>query len=232
MLFRKKPAPEIPTEIGGVRVKPSARARRMALRVESRSGEVVLTWPPRGVSQKSALRFIEQNRQWIARQQEKRVSHRPLMAGDRISILGQDCVIVHQAGRGVSRLADGHLVVHGRPEYLTRRVRDFLKGIAAQTLPLRAAEKAVQLNLAPKAVRVADPMARWGSCGPDGRIMFSWRLVLAPPEVMDYVVAHEVAHRIHLNHSEKFWALCFSLCDEGAKSRRWLKENGAALMRL
>lgn len=237
MLWRKKAAPEKgknppPAEIGGVRVRPSARARRLALRVEARSGEVVLTWPRHGVSQKSALRFVEQNEGWIARHRQKHAPRRPLAAGDKISVLGQDCVIEHKPGRGVTRLENGILTVHGRPEHLPRRVRDFLKVEALRVLSSSLTEKSALLDLKPSAVRIADPRTRWGSCGPDGKIMFSWRLLLAPPAVMDYVVAHEVAHRIHLNHSQKFWALCFSLCAEGAKSRRWLKDNGAELMRL
>ena len=75
-----------------------------------------------------------------------------------------------------------------------------------------------------------DPKTRWGSCAPDGSMMFSWRLILAPPDVLDYVVAHEVAHRIHMNHSPKFWALCASLTADAGEAKRWLKKNGHALM--
>jgi predicted metal-dependent hydrolase len=124
----------------------------------------------------------------------------------------------------------GHLIIHCRPEYLSRRVKDFLKEKAREVLEDVVGEKLSDINKKNVGIRVIDPKTRWGSCAPDGQMMFSWRLILAPPQVLDYVVAHEVAHRIHMNHSRKFWALCASLTEDAGASRRWLKANGNALM--
>lgn len=238
MLFRQKPrdkaAPVFPDEIGGVRLRASARARRMALRVETRTGDVVLTWPqsramgPKGMA--AALAFIEQNRGWIAKHQARKPAPLAVADGAVVTVLGREYRIVHAAGRGLARFDGETIVLHGQAEHLARRLRDFLKKEAAQMLQARAAQKAAALNLRPSPVRVIDPKSRWGSCAPDGSLMFSWRLILCPEAVMDYVVAHEVAHRIHMNHSRRFWALCLSLCDNGAASRRWLKVNGAQVM--
>ncbi len=227
--FRRAPEPA-PAEISGIRVRVSTRARRMSLRVEARSGDIVLTWPKRGASQKGALRFIDENRDWIARQRAVRVPRKSFGAGDTISILGHDYVVEHRAGRGITRIDGGSLIVHGDPLHASRRIRDFIKKEALALLSERTAEKCRRLGLKPSVVRVIDPRTRWGSCGPDGRIMFSWRLMLAPENVLDYVVAHEVAHLVHMDHSRKFWALCLSLCDDGVASRRWLKKNGQQLM--
>ncbi len=227
-LKRRKPV-IVPEEIGGVRVRTHARARRFSLRVDRKLGDVVLTWP-RGGSEGAALRFIGENRDWIARHRSTLAPPKNFAEGDVISVYGRDFTIVRNDGRGVTRLEDDRLVVHGRPEHLPRRVRDFLKNTARDVLEDLAAQKQDKLGLQPHPVTIRDPKARWGSCGPDGRIMFSWRLILAPPVVLDYVVAHEVAHRVHLNHSRKFWTLCAELAEDAMAGKKWLRKHGHAVM--
>lgn len=221
----------IPADLGGVRVKPSPRARRLSLRVDMRQGDVVLCWPLRSrISAEKALRFIAENQGWINSQRNSAVAYRPFMAGATVPVAGVDHLIEHRPGRGVTRLEEGKLVVYGRPEHLNRRVRDFLKEEAERVLQTLSNDKAAALGLTPVAVRILDPKSRWGSCGPDGKIMYSWRLLLAPYEVMDYVVAHEVAHRLHHNHGRKFWALCAELAAADYKScRLWLRRNAQLL---
>ncbi len=227
MFFKSKTIP--PAEIAGIRVRPSMRARRMSLRVEARSGEVVLVFPKRG-SEKSALRFIAQNRDWIEKQLLKKPAAQKIVPGASLSLLGRAYSVEHKPGRGVTRIEGGRIIVHGDPAHMQRRLRDFLKKEAARVLTALTFEKTAALGLKMTSIRVIDPRTRWGSCGADGRLMFSWRLILAPEAVMDYVVAHEVAHRIHMNHSKKFWALCATLTPDAAHSRRWLKTHGPRLM--
>ncbi|TAL34808.1 MAG: M48 family peptidase [Alphaproteobacteria bacterium] len=234
MLFRLKQRltkPPIPLDIGGVRVKPSSRARRFSLRVDAKAGDVVFTWPLKSrVSLERAQRFVETHRGWIEDQRRKSADAIPFAPGATLHIAGAPCVIEHAPGRGLTRLEEGRIVVHGQPEHLPRRVKDFLKNEAMRALKRLSDEKASTLGLPPAPVRILDPKTRWGSCGPDGKLMYSWRLLLAPPEVMDYVVAHEVAHRVHLNHSRRFWALCAGLTADAAASRRWLRQNGRRLL--
>lgn len=246
MLFFKSasrtPAPQapVPTEIAGVPVRVSTRARRMSLRVEAKTGQVVLTVPQRknwtAKMQAAAQSFVADNRDWIAKQAGAAAAAEKidLVPGTVLEILGEPVTLVHLPGRGITRRDGGQLIVCGQPEYFARRVRDYLKTLALDTLSAATHEKARRLGLPPRDVTVRDPASRWGSCGPDGRIMYSWRLVLAPPVVMDYVVAHEVAHRVHLDHSRAFWRLCLSLCDtgEGLAAKRWLKRHGATVMRV
>jgi hypothetical protein len=229
MFLKKKTA--VPLEISGIRVRLSTRARRMSLRIEARSGEIVLVFPPRG-SEKNAARFIESNRSWIEKQKAKKsiLPRQKIASGTTLSILGQTYIVEHVSGRGLTRIMNGKIIVHGDLAHLQRRLHDFLKSEATRILTAATAEKTAVLGLKMAEVRLRDPKTRWGSCGPDGRIMFSWRLILAPPAVMDYVVAHEVAHRIHMNHSRKFWTLCASLTTKAAESRRWLKTNSHLLM--
>jgi predicted metal-dependent hydrolase len=225
----RKKAQKLPLEIAGVRVRSSRRARRLALHMDMKAGEIVLTWPV-GMPQQKALRFVENNRDWIASRRERLPRPRPFTEGDRISIHGAEYVISPRAGRGVTHLADGKLIVYGQPEHLSRRVRNFLKEKAREVTTAAAAGKLARLGLAPKEIRILDPKTRWGSCSPDGRLMFSWRLILAPPVVMDYIVAHEAAHRVHMNHGRKFWALCVSLAEDAEAARKWLKSHGNAIM--
>lgn len=204
----------------------------MGLRVEARSGEIVFTWPLRSrhITQEKALRFIEENRGWIAKQAAQAAPPVLFAPGTVLKVAGVPCVIQQGEGRGLTRIENSSLIVHGRPEHLPRRVRDYLKATAQETLTRLTHEKSRALGLKPVPVRILDPKTRWGSCGPDGRIMYSWRLLLAPYEVMDYVVAHEVAHRVHLNHSRKFWRLCLELAPQSVTARRWLRQNGRQLL--
>jgi len=239
MLFRRKkptdsltaPKGTIPLDLGGLPVRPSPRARRMGLRVEARTGDVVFTWPLKGrISVERALKFIEENRGWIERQQSRKTPAQPFAPGTVLTVAGVPVTIHPAGGRGLTRIEGNVLLVHGQPEHVSRRVKDFLKKEALATLQRLTDEKSVSLKLKPLAIRILDPRSRWGSCGPDGRIMYSWRLILAPVQVMDYVVAHEVAHRIHLNHSRRFWALCASLTADASGSRHWLRQQGRLLM--
>lgn len=227
--MRKAAAPIPPADIDGVRVVPNGRARRLSLRVDAKLGDVVLTWPKR-TSLKSAERFVRDNKDWIEKHRAKLTPARQFAAGDAVSVGGKTYTIRHETGRGLARLAGDALVVHGDAAHIHRRVRDFLKAEALRQLSALSHEKSAALGLKPSSVRVLDPKSRWGSCGADGRLMYSWRLILAPADVMDYLVAHEVAHRVHMNHGPAFWRLCASLTTNAKASRHWLNEHGKTLM--
>lgn len=226
--LQKRPV-AAPAEVAGIRVKASARARRLTLRLDAKEGDIVLVWP-RGMTEGKAARFVERNRDWIEQHRRKAVPRRTFTAGDVISVYGRAFTITRREGRGIAALEEDRLVIHCRPEHLHRRVKDFLKEAARDVLAELAAQKQDRLSLQPKEIRVVDPRTRWGSCSHDGRLMFSWRLILAPPAVLDYLVAHEVAHRLHMNHGRKFWTLCASLTEDAAAARRWLRKNGNLLM--
>ncbi len=149
-----------------------------------------------------------------------------------VPVLGVDHVIRHAAGfRGATHRGANEIRVGGEPEFVARRVRDFLIKESRDELARRAKTKASVIGKRVAAVTVRDTRSRWGSCASSGRLSFSWRLILTPEPVFDYVVAHEVAHLREMNHSARFWALVATLTPEVEVPRAWLKANGARLLR-
>ena len=228
-ILKSKSTAKPPAEILGIPVRFSVRARRMALRLDAKSGEIVLTWP-KGASERAAAKFIEENREWIEKNRSKIKSRQVFYHGSIICVYGSEYEIKHIPGRGISRFEENYLVVHGQAEHLSRRVKDFLKQHAKEVLAGVVAEKLARIERKASVIKVVDPKTRWGSCGPDGVLMFSWRLILMPPAVLDYLAAHEVAHRVHMNHSAHFWELCSQLTEDAGAARRWIKKHGTAIM--
>jgi predicted metal-dependent hydrolase len=209
----------------------SARARRASLRVDPARRRIVLTAPLR-MARGTAVRFAESQAGWIAARLKRLPIPRPFADGAEVPVFGAPHLVRHRPGaRGTVWLEDGEIHVAGRAEHLPRRLRDWLTAhLRTRLVPLVHA-KAAEVERAPKRITVRDSRSRWGSCGPDATMSFSWRLVFAPPEVLDYLVAHEVAHLVHLNHGPRFWALARRLTAgpiEGPQA--WLRANGEALL--
>jgi hypothetical protein len=212
-------------------VRRNPRARRLTLRLDQASGAAQLSLP-RGVALAEGLNFARSRSDWIRAQLETLPPRVTFAAGAQVPYLGDAHVIRHAPGarRGVWREA-GTIWVSGFAEHLARRATDFFKGEARRELSERARDKAAGIGRQVSRVSIRDTRSRWGSCSSDGELNFSWRLILAPEAVLDYVVAHEVAHLVHLNHGPRFWALVATLTAEVAGPRRWLRENGGALLR-
>jgi predicted metal-dependent hydrolase len=203
----------------------------MSLRIDPREGSVIVTLPPRAaVSAGRALLMAHAG--WVA----ERLALLPvavvLQDGAEVPLDGRAIRVRHVPGARGTRLLGDELLVSGAVEFLPRRVIDFLRAEARRRLAAAALQKAAQHGLAARRVVVKDTRSRWGSCTPDGTLMFSWRLVMAPPEVQDYVVAHEVAHLRHMDHSARFWTLVEALTPHRARAMRWLEKGGAGLMRI
>jgi predicted metal-dependent hydrolase len=209
----------------------SVRARRVSLRVDSARRCILLTAPKR-MPFDVALRFAEAQAGWIAARLKRLPARQPFIDGAHVPLFGVPHRLRHRPDmRGTVWLEAGEIHVAGQAEHLARRLRDWLTAeIRRQLMPLVHA-KAARVERPVKSVSVRDSRTRWGSCGPDGGLSFSWRLVLAPPEVLDYLVAHEVAHLVHKNHGPRFWALAERLCDGPMDPpRAWLKANGETLL--
>jgi hypothetical protein len=141
---------------------------------------------------------------------------------------------VHEPGRrGTVEVAavegEPALIVHGERRHLSRRLADFLKREARRDIEALVARHAGAVGRPARAIRYRDTTSRWGSCTADGVLSFSWRIMMAPPAVIDYLVAHEVAHLREMNHGPKFWSLCRTLCPRTDEAKTWLKRNGGAL---
>lgn len=209
----------------------SPRARRLTLRLDSGSGQVLVV-APRSVAVAEVARFVTRHADWIRRRLAALPPHRPFADGAMVPYLGVEHVVRHDPGRRrpVER-ADGIFHVGGRAEHLARRLGDHLKAEAGRELSARALDKAAAIGRRVTGVTVRDTRSRWGSCSAAGRLSFSWRLILAPEPVLDYVVAHEVGHLAEMNHGPRFWALVERLHPSVDEARGWLRVHGPALHR-
>ncbi len=222
----------LPNGVAPVLWRRSARARRISLRIEPRQGGVVITLPPR-TSATAAKAALARHTDWVAERLSK--LPRPVAIGDgaALPIDGRPHRIVHRPDmRGTAWLEGEEVHVAGDPAFLARRVGDWLRLRARRQLGQLATDKAASSGLAPRRVVVKDTSSRWGSCTAKGTLMFSWRLVMAPPSVQDYVVGHEVAHLRHMNHGADFWELTEALTPHRAFASAWLLEHGPGLMRI
>ena len=242
-LFNRKPAvPEprathfdVVTDGGSVAValRRHPRARNYTLRVGTAKGKPVLTMPARG-SLAEARAFLDRHAGWLASQMGKLPAAQPIADGESLPLRGVPHRIRHVPGLRGTVMAGAFegepvLLVSGRPEHLRRRVLDFLKREARRDLERAALRHAMMLGVRIKAIRLRDQSSRWGSCTATGHLSFSWRLILAPPFVLDYLAAHEVAHLQEMNHSPRFWHLVESVCPETRAARAWLNKEGAHL---
>lgn len=216
-----------------LRIVESARAKRLTLRIDA-DGRGLRMTVPTGLRRGEVELFLARHQAWLE-ERIARVPDRPqVRPGIKIPFRGVPHLIVHspEAGGTVSAgTLDGApaLFVHGDRRHLPRRLADFLRREAKRQIEPLVARHAEAVGRKPKAVRYRDTSSRWGSCTSDGNLSFSWRIMMAPAPVIDYLVAHEVAHLREMNHGPDFWALCESLCPETRRSKAWLKKNGGAL---
>ena len=222
-------------EIGGITVtlRESARARRLRLGVDPRSGGIILTIPRRA-SRRRALAWAAEQREWIAERLAALPRPAPIIAGASIPFRGVDRRIDWAADRPRRIALDGERLIVGGPlEGLEARVSRWLKAEARALLAAETREFATPIGAAFTRVGVGDPVSRWGSCSSSGTVRYSWRLILAPDFVRRATVAHEVAHLVHLNHGPQFHALVARVLGEDPKpARAWLRRHGAALHRV
>ena len=210
-------------------VRRSKRARRILLRIDRNARRAELVLPP-GVSVADGRRFAEAKALWLRNRLALLPECLPFAPGATVPILGVDCLLVHDPARRGAVVRDGdRLMVSGHSDFFARRVRDWLKREARRRIADLAHAKAGRIGYRVARVSVRDQQSRWGSCSTTGNLSFSWRLILAPAEVMDYVVAHEVAHLAEMNHSPRFWDLVDTLSDHAGFGRKWLRANGPGL---
>lgn len=216
-----------------LRLSVSPRARVMRLRVDHRTGEVVLTVPKRG-SQRKALEWAAGHRDWIESQLAQVAPAASVTAGSTVPLYDRPHRIDWDPARPrTPKLDDGTILVGGPSETLGPRLKRWLRRHAHELLALETHEFAARAGVTVSRVAVADPRSRWGSCSASGAIRYSWRLILAPDWVRRATVAHEVAHRVHMNHGPAFHALVGELLGVDPKpARLWLRRHGASLHRI
>lgn len=212
-------------------LKSNPRARRLILKIDREARLAVVVLPP-GVSVADGLAFARRQKAWLEERWRALPAAVPFADGALVPFRGVTHRVVHAPlARGGVQVGDGIIAVPGGPEFLARRLSDWLRAEARRRLAAGTAELAARLGRKPPPVSVKDTRTRWGSCSAKGRLAFSWRLVLAPDTVLAYVAAHEVAHLAEMNHSPAFWRVVAGLDPAFAAHRRWLAEHGADLRR-
>lgn len=216
-----------------VTFKRNAQARRLVLRLSSDGGGVVVTVPPR-VSRSRALEFVERSAEWIETRLARVGISVAVEPGSRIPFRGIDHDVRAVPALRGTVMADpvAHTIhVPGGAAHGRRRTADWLKRAARDDLLLASRKYAALMDVTFSRVSIRDQRSRWGSCSSAGVLSYSWRLILAPPYVLDYVAAHEVAHLRHMDHSARFWRLVLTHCPDAVKAKRWLKTHGQSVHR-
>ncbi|MEO6256730.1 MAG: YgjP-like metallopeptidase domain-containing protein [Sphingomicrobium sp.] len=226
--------PDLPVP---VEIHPLRSARRLRLRFDERRGVLKLTCPVR-TSARTALAWAAEQHEWVATQLADAIPGEPFAPGAIVPIDGRETRLVWAPAEArVPRLAGDELRCGGPQSAFARRIETFLKRLALETLSSETAEVAAAAGISPSSVAVGDANTRWGSCSAERKIRYSWRLILAPPAARRFVVAHEVAHLVHLDHGARFKRLeahLFSHCFGGdvAAARGLLRRVGPRLKRI
>ena len=224
------------SQIYSVRLRRHRRARRYTLRIHPSDREAILTMPPRGTLA-DAKDFAQRHGGWIAARLGRLPKAAPFQPGTVVPLRGIAHRIVHRSGeRGTvwTETRDSGeriLCVAGAPEHIDRRIHDYLKREVRKDLQKTSLAYAEMLGVKVKRLSIRDQSSRWGSCTSAGSLSFSWRLILAPPFVLDYLAAHEVAHLVEMNHSARFWRVVGRVCSHVERAKRWLDTHGNDLHR-
>jgi predicted metal-dependent hydrolase len=236
LLAEKTPEPAL-LEIEGTPValtfRRSARARRLIIRPSRDGKSFVVTLPPRA-SRKQAIDFARRSQAWIRARLSASPKPVPFAPGERIMFRGTEHAIVHRPGlRGSVWFDQATSALHiaGDPTHLPRRLRDWLRQQAKRDLTAASLAYAQAMDVKFHRITVRDQSSRWGSCSAGGNLSYSWRLILAPAFVLDYVAAHEVAHLKHMNHGTRYWRLVLSHCPRAKEAQHWLRRRGSELHR-
>lgn len=234
----EKPLEPASMVVGGialdVQFRRHARSKRLVLRLSSDASTIVVT-VPRHVSRARATAFAEGSREWIARRLAQRAGSVELKPGQSISLRGTDHLIRHvETRRGTVFVDPLAAVIHvpGDLPHVPRRLLDWLKAAARADLMAACRRYAELMGVSFRRISIRDQKSRWGSCSAAGDLSFSWRLILTPPHVLDYVAAHEVAHLKHLDHSARFWRLVLTHCPQAGSAKAWLKTHGQNVHRV
>jgi predicted metal-dependent hydrolase len=210
-----------------ITLRRSARARRFSLRVSRLDGRITLSLPP-SARESEAMAFLRAQEGWLRRALAGLAPQIPVGPGALIPVEGRLLRLVPATGRLI-RIEGDDLMIPGDPALAGAAVRGYLRHLARERLTAASDRHAAALGRAYARITLRDVRSRWGSCTADGALMYSWRLVMAPPAVLDYVAAHEVAHLAQMNHSPAFWVVVARLVPQYKAHRRWLRESGQAL---
>ena len=208
-----------------------ANNKRMTMRMNAPAKRLLVSIP-QITSWREGLAFVNSHRDWIERCLAALPDNAPFLEGASIMFRGRPTILIRKDGRGAPRFLDGQspiLEIASSPKRFEAGTRLALKAFAQSEALAYCDQLTPRLGKAPTSIALRDTRSRWGSCTARGDIMLSWRLICAPPKVFEYVVAHELAHLLELNHSPRFWAHVAILMPDWKSARMWLKAHGAQL---
>lgn len=222
-------------DIGGrsidINILCNPRARRIILRVDAWPGAATLV-TPRNTGRARALRFVQENKQWLQAKLAQQPAPVPFVEEAQIPLHGRPHTLLAMPGaRGAVLCGKNTIQVPGDAAHLPRRLTEWLKAEARRAITASVREHAAAFERTAGRITIRDQKSRWGSCSPNGNMSFSWRLILAPPEILDYVCAHEAAHLVQMNHGRSFWKLVRQRVADPAAAGLWLNQNGPGLHR-
>jgi len=198
--------------------------RRITLRYNPRKKQFRMTLPPR-CSDRKVDSFLEAQKLWMKTTLTNHCNSIPLVFGNSIPVFGQDRTITQSFEN------ESDLVVLATESQCEKVTTTTLKHMLHDYIDHKAQHYAALLNVNIERITIRDTSSRWGSCTIDGKLNFSWRLIFAPQEVLDYVIAHEVSHLVEMNHSAAFWSVVEGISPAYKTHRKWLRQNGEHLFR-
>lgn len=218
-----------------VRLRRSVRAKRLQIRVGHDGAEIVL---PKRLAVREAEEFLRQRSKWVLaklselRATRRNVDHEAFPPGNAVLLAGEWLAVrIARNGaekRGHIRLVDGEVVIrlpNAAGACLHTLLERWLRRRARREITQCIARRSEEMDVRPAGLSIRDQRTRWASCSSAGNVSFSWRLICAPPDVLDYIVVHELAHLVHLNHSKRFWRIVESRCGDIGRFRTWLTER-------
>lgn len=211
-----------------LKVNTSFKLRRLNLRIDHKKRMVVLSMP-KLCSKKKAFDFINEHIDWIEEKLAQLPQIKEFEDGETINLFGRQVTICHQPDFGAPKSANDTLFVGGDKEFLHRRIKDYIKREAKKIFYAKSKVLADKIGCNIIGVSIKDTKSRWGSCSTLKHINYNWRVALAPDFVIDYLMAHEVAHLKYQDHSSTFWQTVENLCPNAQEGKNWLTKNGNAL---
>ena len=212
----------------GATLRRSRQAKRLSLRISSLDGRITITGP-HFVPESTFQDFLDSKAEWIL-SNHKHIERIIVVDGVSVPVLGEPHGIRTTNMHKIS-VVDDQILVPRRSSSIGAQVKGFLKSLARDHLAQASDHYAQRLGHSYQGLRLRDTRSRWGSCSSDGHLMYSWRLVMAPRDVLNYVAAHEVAHLVEMNHSKSFWSVVHDIYGDYEQPRDWLRTSGNQLHR-
>ena len=205
----------------------SARTKHIFLK-QNTKGEIVLTYP-RLCPKMLAISFAKKQLPWIQAHVLNAPKEIVFTPGDHICVLGQNYLLVHGSR---TLLLDKTLIISGDIGFFHRRVCSYVQKMLLPYLQQQVKKQTEHLSVQAKRITLRNTSSRWGSCSSNKNLSFCWKIAFAPQYVVDYLIAHEVAHLVHMNHAAQFWQLVDTLTPHRKQAEKWLKTNGQSLQRI